>query len=61
MAFAGLVRAATMFAFEKSRLGSCRPGESRDPYVDGPLLARALQLTDGSLAIICPVCCRGRT
>src|SRR5712691_10936307 len=41
----------------RARLGRSR--ESGNPYVDGPLLARALQLRIGSLAIICgrpPAC-----
>jgi hypothetical protein len=34
------------------------PGAGRDPYVDGPGLARTLQLRDGvwSIAIICSAC-----
>src|SRR3981189_892959 len=38
-------------------LSTSRPGERRDPYVDGPLLARGgMRFLIEAIAAICPVC-----
>jgi hypothetical protein len=36
--------------------GDSFPTPIRDPYVDGPRLARGAAAAVGSLAIICPAC-----